>query len=165
MKQRLRTATRRRFAAITTVGTLLTAGLVAAAPMVVKANPGDVRGLGYYLWADQRWTGSPAGTPMEEQLHPYWAEDLASGRWTPIDWGQKPNYVLALGVIRHGNVFALTQAEHAALRGADLSSVSVQTPPTSRRATPSPLGSGGISLGSASDNAILHGHAIRSWKR
>ncbi|MEV7809095.1 immunoglobulin-like domain-containing protein [Microbispora sp. NPDC088329] len=100
----------------------------AEAPMVVKANPGDVRGKGYYLWADQKWAGAPAGNPMEQQLSPYWARDLASGEWTPITW-QTPDYDLADGVIRHGNVFALTQAEHAALRGADLSSVSVRTPP------------------------------------
>jgi hypothetical protein len=102
----------------------------AEAPMVVRANPGDARGEGYYLWADQKWAGSPAGSPMEEQLHPYWSADLATGEWTPIEWGQKPDYDLARGVIRHGKVFALTQAEHAALRGADLSSVSVRTPPT-----------------------------------
>lgn len=101
----------------------------AEAPMVVRANPGDVRGTGYYLWADQKWAGSPAGAPMEEQLHPYWSADLASGRWTPIAWAQKPDYELARGVMRHGSVFALTQAEHAALRGADLVSVSVRTPP------------------------------------
>ncbi|MBP2707735.1 hypothetical protein JOL79_28525 [Microbispora sp. RL4-1S] len=40
-----------------------------------------------------------------------------------------PDYEAANGVIRHGHVFALTQAEHAALRGAGLSSVSVRTPP------------------------------------
>ncbi|MDG4840302.1 immunoglobulin-like domain-containing protein [Micromonospora parva] len=101
----------------------------AEAPMVVKANPGDVRGAGYYLYADQKWLGSPSGTRLEEQLHPYWGDDLASGEWTPIDWAQKPNYDLALGVIRHGNIFALTQAEHAALRGADPTSIAVRTPP------------------------------------
>ncbi|MBB6476127.1 immunoglobulin-like domain-containing protein [Sphaerisporangium rubeum] len=100
----------------------------AEAPMVVKANPGDVRGKGYYLWADQKWAGAPAGNPMEEQLSPYWGKDLASGEWTPITW-QTPDYNRANGVIRHGHVFALTEAEHAALRGADLSSVSVKTPP------------------------------------
>lgn len=102
----------------------------AEAPMVVRANPGDARGEGYYLWADQKWAGSPSGTSMEEQLHPYWSADLASGKWTPIDWARKPGYNLALGVMRHGHVFALTQAEHAALRGANLSSVVVQTPPS-----------------------------------
>nr|WP_246497616.1 bacterial Ig-like domain-containing protein [Sphaerisporangium rubeum] len=65
---------------------------------------------------------------MEEQLSPYWGKDLASGEWTPITW-QTPDYNRANGVIRHGHVFALTEAEHAALRGADLSSVSVKTPP------------------------------------
>lgn len=105
----------------------------AEAPMVVRANPGDVRGEGYYLWADQKWARSPAGNPMEEQLHPYWSADLASGRWTPIEWGQKPDYELALGVLRHGSVFALTQAEHAALRGADLSSIAVRRPPNRTR--------------------------------
>ncbi|WP_051723667.1 immunoglobulin-like domain-containing protein [Micromonospora chokoriensis] len=101
----------------------------AEAPMVVKANPGDVRGQGYYLYADQIWLGSPSGTRLEEQLHPYWGDDLASGQWTPIDWAQKPDYGLAQGVMRHGNIFALTQAEHAALRGADPSSISVRTLP------------------------------------
>jgi hypothetical protein len=90
----------------------------AEAPMVVKANRGDVRGEGYYLWADQKWAGSPAGNPMEEQLHPYWSADLSSGMWTPIDWQQKPKYALARGVLRHGNVFALTEAEHASLSAA-----------------------------------------------
>ncbi len=89
----------------------------AEAPMVVKANPGDARGDGYYLWADQKWAASPSGNPMDEQLHPYWSRDL-SGTWTPIDWTQKPNYNLSLGVLRHGNVFALTETEHAALLGA-----------------------------------------------
>ncbi|MFC6078331.1 glycoside hydrolase family 43 protein [Microbispora bryophytorum] len=93
----------------------------AEAPMVIKANPGDVRGKGYYLWADQKWAGAPAGAHMEEQLSPYWSADLASGRWTPITW-QTPDYHLANGVIRHGHVFALTQAEHAALRGAGVPS-------------------------------------------
>jgi hypothetical protein len=86
--------------------------------MVVKANAGDARGAGYYLWADQKWAGSPSGNPMEEQLHPYWSPDLSSGTWTAIDWKRKPDYALALGVLRHGNVFALTEAEHAALRRA-----------------------------------------------
>jgi hypothetical protein len=90
----------------------------AEAPMVVRANPGDARGEGYYLWADQKWAGSPSGNHMEEQLHPYWSRDLSSGMWSPIDWTQKPNYALALGVLRHGHVFALTEAEHAALRSA-----------------------------------------------
>ncbi|MDG4757360.1 hypothetical protein [Micromonospora sp. WMMD710] len=95
--------------------------------MVVKANPGDVRGEGYYLYADQKWLGPPSGGRLEEQLHPYWGDDLASGRWTPIDWAQKPDDEGALGVMRHGTIFALTQAEHAALRGADLSSIAVRT--------------------------------------
>lgn len=90
----------------------------AEAPMVVKANPGDARGEGYYFWADQQWAGSPSGAPMEEQLHPYWSRDLSSGTWNAIDWKRKPNYALGPGVLRHGNVFALTEAEHAALRRA-----------------------------------------------
>jgi len=102
----------------------------AEAPMVVKANSGDARGEGYYLWADQKWAGSPSGGPMEEQLHPYWSADLASGDWTPIAWARKPDYDLARGVMRHGHVFALTEAEHAALRGADLVSLAIRTPPT-----------------------------------
>ncbi|WP_433553561.1 bacterial Ig-like domain-containing protein [Micromonospora zamorensis] len=102
----------------------------AEAPMVVRANPADVRGPGYYLWVDQIWAGSPSGEHLEQQLHPYWSADLASGDWTPIDWSRKPTYDLAHGVLRHGNVFALTQAEHAAMRGADLTAVAVRTPPT-----------------------------------
>lgn len=101
----------------------------AEAPMVIKANAGDARGAGYYLWADQKWAGAPAGKPMEEQLSPYWSADLEPPRWEPVAW-RTPNYRLALGVIRHGNVFALTQAEHAALRGANLTSVAVRTAPT-----------------------------------
>jgi hypothetical protein len=87
----------------------------AEAPMVTKANPGDARGPGYYLWVDQKWAGSPAGNPMEQQLHPYWSEDLSSGKWVPLEWNEKPNYKLARGVLRHGNVFPLTEGEHAAL--------------------------------------------------
>lgn len=102
----------------------------AEAPMVIRANPGDVRGEGYYLWADQKWAGSPSGSPMEQQLHPYWGQDLAEGEWVPVDWSQKPDYAFGDGVLRHGNVFALTQAEHAALRGADLVSISVRRPPS-----------------------------------
>jgi hypothetical protein len=101
----------------------------AEAPRVVRANDGDVRGPGYYLWADQKWAGSPSGAPMEEQLHPYWSKDLASGAWAPIDWTQKPDYDFAGGVLRHGHVFALTQAEHAALRRAELVSIAVRARP------------------------------------
>ena len=101
----------------------------AEAPMVIKANAGDSRGAGYYLWADQKWAGSPAGKPMEQQLSPYWTADLDSPRWKPVSW-QTPDYQLALGVIRHGNVFALTQAEHAALRGADVTSIALRSTPT-----------------------------------
>ncbi|MEO8358771.1 MAG: bacterial Ig-like domain-containing protein [Vicinamibacteria bacterium] len=102
----------------------------AEAPMVIKANIGDSRSKGYYLWADQKWAKSPSGNPMEEQLHPYWSPDLSSGRWTSVEWTQKPGYDLARGVIRHGHVIALTQAEHAALRGADVSAIAVKTHPT-----------------------------------
>lgn len=101
----------------------------------------DGRAFGWQGWD---WAQSGASRSIEvwesddlrhwsEQRHvlsPYWSADLASGRWTPIDWGQKPDYDLARGVLRHGHVFALTQAEHAALRGAALSSLSVRTPPT-----------------------------------
>lgn len=100
----------------------------AEAPLVFKANPGDPRGKGYYFFSDQIWEGAPAGKPMEEQLQPYWTDSLASGKWIPISWTRKPEYAEALGVIRHGTVFNLTCAEHAALRGAKLSSVSVQPP-------------------------------------
>jgi hypothetical protein len=72
---------------------------------------------------------------MEEQLHPYWSADPASGDWTPVEWGQKPDYDLARGVMRHGHVFALTQAVHAGLRGADVTSLAVRRPPTRRTYT------------------------------
>jgi hypothetical protein len=97
----------------------------AEAPLVVRANPRDPRGTGYYMYVDQKWSGSSAGQPFEEQLHPYWTTELSSGDWTPIEWTQKPNYNLAQGVIRHGSVIGLTTAEHAGLRGAELISVSV----------------------------------------
>ena len=100
----------------------------AEAPLVFKANQGDPRGKGYYFFSDQIWEGAPAGKPMEEQLQPYWTNSLASGKWTPISWTRKPEYAEALGVIRHGTIFNLTCSEHAALRGATLSSVSVRPP-------------------------------------
>lgn len=103
----------------------------AEGPMVIKSNPGDTRGDGYYLYADQKWAGSPSGLPMEQQYHPYWTEDIARPDRQPIDWTQKPEYKEADGVIRHGHIWALTTAEHAALRGADLLSIEV-TPPTKR---------------------------------
>jgi len=100
----------------------------AEAPLIVKANPGDERGDGYYLFVDQQWADAPAGDPWEQQLHPYWG-DLVSGEWTPIDWVQKPEYNLAEGVIRHGSIIALTQAEHAALHHADLIGIEVTSGP------------------------------------
>lgn len=98
----------------------------AEAPLVFQANPGDQRGKGYYFYSDQIWADSPAGQPMEEQLHPYWTSCLSSGQWTPIEWTQKPEYEGSHGVIRHGTVINLTSADHAAVRGADLVSLSVQ---------------------------------------
>lgn len=100
----------------------------AEAPLVFKANTGDPHGKGYYFFSDQIWEGALAGKPMEEQLQPYWADSLASGKWMPISWTRKPEYDEALGVIRHGTIFNLTCAEHAALRGAQLSTVSVKPP-------------------------------------
>ncbi|KAK2768214.1 hypothetical protein FQN54_000066 [Arachnomyces sp. PD_36] len=97
--------------------------------LIVKANPGDPRGDGWYMYADQKWEGSPAGGPLEEQYHPYWTDDLESGHWKPIDWVQKPDYDLAEGVIRHGNIISLTTAEHAAWRGADLTSIRIKSEP------------------------------------
>lgn len=40
-------------------------------PLVIKANPNDRRGTGYYMYADQKWATSPSGQPMEEQYSPY----------------------------------------------------------------------------------------------
>ncbi|KAL2864139.1 uncharacterized protein BJX67DRAFT_383981 [Aspergillus lucknowensis] len=98
----------------------------AEAPLAFRANPGDPRGKGYYFFADQIWAGSPAGEPLEEQLHPYWTETLSSGQWTFLNWIEKPEYDGCRGVIRHGTIIGLTCAEHAALRGAELVSLSVQ---------------------------------------
>ncbi|KAL2858446.1 hypothetical protein BJY01DRAFT_241781 [Aspergillus pseudoustus] len=100
----------------------------AEAPLVLQANPGDPRGRGYYLFSDQIWAGSPAGRPMEEQLHPYWTSELSSGQWTPIEWTQKPEYDGCNGVIRHGTIINLTSAEHAVVRGADLVSLTIHLP-------------------------------------
>lgn len=101
----------------------------AEAPLVVRANPSDPRGKGYYLYADQKWDESPAGDPLEEQLQPYWTKDLISGNWSPIAWTQKPEYDFAKGVIRHGSIIPLTTAEHAAWRRAELTTISVTKPP------------------------------------
>ncbi|KAF5546563.1 arabinosidase [Fusarium mexicanum] len=116
--------------------TLVTSGIThntmgttyAEAPLAFKANPGDRRAPGYYLFCDQIWSGAPAGKHMEEQLHPYWTRDLNSGSWTPTEWGQKPNYRYAQGVMRHGCIFGLTSAEHANLRGAMLLRIYIQPP-------------------------------------
>jgi hypothetical protein len=102
----------------------------AEAPLAIQANPGDPRGEGWYLYSDQKWAGSPSGQPLEEQLSPYWTTDIEKGDWKPIDWNMKPAYNGSLGVIRHGTIFALTTGEHAALRGADLVAVVVNSPPT-----------------------------------
>ncbi|MEU8254398.1 immunoglobulin-like domain-containing protein [Micromonospora inaquosa] len=136
----------------------------AEAPMVVTANPGDVRGSGCYLWADQIWAGSPSGDHLEEQLHPYWSADLASGDWTPVDWSRKPEYDLSDGVLRHGSVFALTQAEHAGLRGAEPTGVAVRTPPIrTRYAVGEPLDLTGLVVTAdytdgVRDEVVPHGH-------
>ncbi|KAF5611647.1 arabinosidase [Fusarium subglutinans] len=100
----------------------------AEAPLAFKANPGDRRAPGYYLFCDQIWSGAPAGKHMEEQLHPYWTRNLNSGSWTPTEWDQKPNYRYAQGVMRHGCIFGLTSAEHANLRGAMLLRIYIQPP-------------------------------------
>lgn len=100
----------------------------AEGPLIAKANRGDPRGKGYYMYADQKWAGSPSGEPMEEQYHPYWTQDIGKPDWKPIGWTKKPAYKLALGVIRHGHIWSVTTAEHAALRGADLQSIEL-TPP------------------------------------
>jgi len=102
----------------------------AEGPLVIKANPGDIRGLGYYMYADQKWVASPSGQAMEEQYSPYWSVSLDDPKWTAINWTRKPKYDLALGVIRHGHIEALTTAEHAALRRANLSSIIIKSLPT-----------------------------------
>lgn len=81
------------------------------------------------MYADQKWYQSPAGEELEEQLKPYWTDDLASGQWTPTVWRQKPDYKYAMVVIRHGHIERLTTAEHAALRGAELWYISITRPP------------------------------------
>ncbi|GAM43325.1 arabinosidase [Talaromyces pinophilus] len=101
----------------------------AEAPLAFRANPGDPLGKGYYLFSDQIWANSPAGELMEEQLHPYWTSDLSSGQWTPIEWKEKPEYELSRGVMRHGTITNLTPADHAAIRGAEVVSLTVQQPP------------------------------------
>ncbi|KAL4723077.1 hypothetical protein ACLX1H_010318 [Fusarium chlamydosporum] len=103
----------------------------AEGPLVFKANLEDRRGKGYYMYADQKWAGSPSGEFMEEQYQPYWTADIAKPNWQPISWMQKPDYNLALGVIRHGHILSITTAEHAALRGINLHSINV-TPPKRR---------------------------------
>lgn len=109
----------------------------AEAPLAFRANPGDLRGGGYYFFSDQTWADSPAGEPLEEQLHPYWTKNLSSGKWEVIDWAQKPEYNGCRGVMRHGTIISLTCAEHEALRGVELVSLSVEQSPQSRRTSAS----------------------------
>ncbi|EWG41169.1 hypothetical protein FVEG_03325 [Fusarium verticillioides 7600] len=100
----------------------------AEGPLVFKANLHDSRGKGYYMYADQKWAGSPSGEFMEEQYQPYWTADVGKPNWQPINWTLKPDYDQSLGVIRHGHVWSLTTAEHAALRGANLRSIQIIPP-------------------------------------
>ncbi|RKK70367.1 hypothetical protein BFJ69_g11916 [Fusarium oxysporum] len=65
---------------------------------------------------------------MEEQYQPYWTADVGNPDWQPINWAQKPDYNLSLGVIRHGHIWSLTTAEHAALRGTNLRSINIIPP-------------------------------------
>ncbi|EXA44068.1 hypothetical protein FOVG_05573 [Fusarium oxysporum f. sp. pisi HDV247] len=100
----------------------------AEGPLVFEANPEDLRGKGYYMYADQKWAVSPSGEFMEEQYQPYWTADVGNPDWQPINWTQKPDYNLSLGVIRHGHIWSLTTAEHAALRGTNLRSINIIPP-------------------------------------
>ncbi|KAF5964955.1 putative arabinosidase [Fusarium bulbicola] len=104
----------------------------AEGPLVFRANLKDPRGKSYYMYADQKWAGSPSGEFMEEQYQPYWAADVGKPDWQPINWTQKPDYDLSLGVIRHGHIWSLTTAEHAALRGANLLSIEIIPPQEAR---------------------------------
>lgn len=51
--------------------------------------------------------------------------DVGKPDWQPINWTQKPDYYLSLGVIRYSRIWSLTTAEHAALRGANLRSIEI----------------------------------------
>ncbi|KEY64413.1 hypothetical protein S7711_08471 [Stachybotrys chartarum IBT 7711] len=135
----------------------------AEGPMIIRSNPGDPRGKGYYLYADQRWDGSPSGLPMEQQYHPYWTEDIAKPKWKPIDWTQKPDYKLSQGVIRHGSIWAVTTAEHAALRGADLVAIEVTSPNKSIYRVGEPLDLAGMVVSALysdgiQDDELFEGH-------
>ncbi|RBR05612.1 hypothetical protein FVER53590_03325 [Fusarium verticillioides] len=100
----------------------------AEGPLVFKANLHDSRGKGYYMYADQEWAGSPPGEFMEEQYQPYWTADVGKPDWQPINWTLKPDYDQSLGVVRHGHIWSLTTAEHAALRGAGLCFIEIIPP-------------------------------------
>jgi hypothetical protein len=135
----------------------------AEAPLIIQANPDDPRGRGWYMYADQKWAGSPAGDPFEEQLSPYWSTDIESGRWTPLNWTQKPNYEFSHGVIRHGDIFALTSAEHAALRGVELSFISLKPPKKTIYAMSEQLDLGGLTVtaiynDASTDNSLNEGY-------
>ncbi|WP_327043135.1 bacterial Ig-like domain-containing protein [Micromonospora ureilytica] len=67
-------------------------------------------------------------------------------------------------MLRHGTVFALTQAEHAAMRGADPTSVAVRKPPTRTTYTVGePLDRTGLVVTAdytdgVRDEVLAHGH-------
>ncbi|KAG9253960.1 putative arabinosidase [Emericellopsis atlantica] len=141
----------------------------AEGPLVVKANLRDPRGKGYYMYADQKWAGSPSGQPMEQQYHPYWTNDVGQPDWQPIDWTRKPNYNEANGVIRHGHIWAITTAEHAALRGADLKSISLTPPTKTTYKVGEPLDLNGLKvsveyLDGVVDNEVMEGYGGYSVK-
>lgn len=98
----------------------------ARAPLIVKANPGDEGGEGYYMYVEQMRYESP-DEPQRQQLQPYWTDDLDSGEWKPIDWTSTPGY---LREVRQGSIIPLTTAEHAAWRQAELISLDIIEAPS-----------------------------------
>ncbi|WP_074308507.1 bacterial Ig-like domain-containing protein [Micromonospora cremea] len=97
-------------------------------PNVVKTNPGDVNGQGFYMMADGGWTGTDG--VRHRGLQPYFATDITTGNFAAsLKWNPPIFTGQTSARAAHGNVFSLTAAEHAAFRGADLESLLVTKAP------------------------------------
>ncbi|KAF4437203.1 arabinosidase [Fusarium acutatum] len=88
-------------------------------------------GKGYYqrIVSHRNSTGTKSGLARRQE-NPWKSStaDVGKPDWQPINWTQKPDYDLSLGLIRHGHIWSLTTAEHAALRGANLRSIDIIYP-------------------------------------
>ncbi len=97
-------------------------------PQTLKTNPGDVNGDGWYMFADGGLT--LADGTSRPGLNPYFTTNIAGGAFDlAMDW-LPPSFDGAAPQATHGHTFAVTAAEHAAFRGADLLSLAIDQAPT-----------------------------------